>query len=85
MRVKSTSSCIGRFQEALNEEEPKQHNEMESLRAEIGFLRAPEFVMPDDSEVAVSTKQLALNMLGTVYVSTILESKRTVEQKVSPC
>ncbi|VDK29643.1 unnamed protein product [Gongylonema pulchrum] len=77
MRIKSISACLPRSQEAKSSDA-----NMEALAKEISFLRAPEFMIPMVGEISLPIRQLALNLLSTAYVATMLESRRPSEQKV---
>lgn len=80
MRIKSITPYVPRSGE--KPETNKVDESLEAMVKEINFLRVPEFMIPTTSETGLPIRQLALNLLGTTYVATLLESRRPSEQKV---
>ncbi|VBB27565.1 unnamed protein product [Acanthocheilonema viteae] len=54
---------------------------LEEIVKEIRFLRAPEFTIPVSNKTSLSIKQVAMNLFGIAYATTVLESKRSSAQK----
>ncbi len=44
--------------------------DVEAIPPSLAFLRAPEFAMPVESDVTVTSTQLAINLLSTTYAMT---------------
>ncbi|CAG9534611.1 unnamed protein product [Cercopithifilaria johnstoni] len=80
MRIRSITDCVPisgkKFESNAIFDET-----LEEIVKEIRFLRAPEFMIPISNETSLPIKQVAMNLFGIAYATTILESKRSFAQK----
>lgn len=81
MRIRSITDCIPISNKKL-ESDAIFDQTLEEIVKEIRFLRVPEFIIPISNDASLPIKQVAMNLFGIAYATTILESKRSSGQKV---
>lgn len=81
MRIRSITDCIPVSGKKF-ETDSVLDETIEEIFKEIRFLRAPEFIIPISNETSLPIKQVAMNLFGITYATTVLESKRSSVEKV---